>query len=95
MFERHLSDFEKFKERISIKLLVVCKEITQLGEMFNEFETAQKSMTKNGSIFTDRKELFDKLLKFDAFRIIAIIQKDIENVKQQLKKHNEAKEAKI
>ena len=81
MFERHLADFEKFKERVSQKLLVVCKEIAQLGEMFTEFETSQKSMTKNGSIFTDRKELFERLLKFDAFRIVAIIQKDIENVK--------------
>jgi hypothetical protein len=66
-------DYEGFKEKVSKKLLSVCKEVDELGEMFIEFEEAQKMKTKSASVYSDRKLLFDKLLKFDSGTIIQTI----------------------
>ena len=95
LFGQHVTDLEAFREQVSKKLLVVCREMGELKEMFEVFEAAQQDKTNNKEWLADRKNLYEHYLKIDADKIIACLQDSIKNGKQQLEALQKAKEQKI
>jgi uncharacterized protein with HEPN domain len=95
LFSEQVYDLESFREKVSKKLLVVCREMEELKEMFQQFEEAQRNKASNQEWFADRKNLYDLYLKVDADKIVICIQDAIKKAKEQLRKLEKEKAERI
>lgn len=59
--QSYIADMEGFRDRVSRKLLIVCREMDELRELFIDFEAQASQDHKNWTVFSDRKVLFDCL----------------------------------
>ena len=73
-----------FREKVSKKLLVVCKEMGELKEMFEEFEKIQSEKTNKKYCLPDTERLYDTYLKIQTDKIITVVVNAIKHAKQQL-----------
>lgn len=85
VMQSYIADMEDFRERVSKKLLVVCRELDELRELFVEFEAQANREHKNWTVFSDRKTLFDQLPTIKVDTIINCIQNDLQRANVQLK----------
>jgi signal transduction histidine kinase len=79
-----VSDTESFREKISKKLLVLSKEMSELKEMCEEFEKIQSEKTSNKYGLPDRKQLYDTYLKIQSDKIITVVENAIKGAKHEL-----------
>ena len=72
-FNEHVSELEIFREKVSKKLLVVCKVMGELREMFEELEKTQSEKINSKFKWPDGDNLYETYLKIDTDKVITCV----------------------
>ena len=83
-FKGHIKKFEIFREHFSKKLLIVCKEMSELQEMCEGFERDQSAETKTEYRLPDRELLYNSYLKIQSDNLIGVVENANKGAKQEL-----------